>query len=645
MSGPRLYATVLVALITFVPLAGAATSAQPDPPTIDEHPANPTNETSATFKFSHPDSTATFECQLDGSDFSACTSPQTYPGPLAGGEHTFGVKAIAGPASDPALYTWTIDTTPPPPPTITSGPPNLSATPSATFTFTDDDPSASFQCRIDGGSFATCTSPAQYSLPDGSHTFEVKAIDPAGNESAISSPYPWTIDTTSPPVPTITSGPPNPSGTHSARFTFADDDPSASFQCRLDGGSFASCTSPADYSLPDGPHTFEIKAIDPAGNPSPISPPYSWTIDTVNPVVTLSDKPPALTNQTTASFSFTSNKPASTFECKLDAAVFSKCTSPVVYSGLGDGSHTFAVRATAVTTGLPTTYTWRIDTAAPETTITSGPIPVSNSPSATFTFSSSEAGSTFVCSLDAGGISPCASPTSYAGLGSGAHTFRVQAVDAAGNADATPASHSWQVAGAGPTRADRTPPARVTSVKRTVGYGLLKLVWRRPPDADFDHSNVFVSTRRGAPPRTLVYRGKAGKYTNRRFKNGLYYRYAIVSYDHVGNASREVALVVPPSVLLRSPRNGRVVRKPPRFLWAKVASASFYNIQLYYGAQKVLSAWPNSAKLALTRSWSYEGRRFRLKKGKYRWYVWPAFGPRSRSRYGQLLGQATFTAR
>jgi hypothetical protein len=185
----------------------------------------------------------------------------------------------------------------------------------------------------------------------------------------------------------------------------------------------------------------------------------------------------------------------------------------------------------------------------------------------------------------------------------------------------------------------------VSGVKRTVGYGVLKLVWRRPPDADFDHSNVFVSTRPGAPPRKLVYRGKATKYTNRRFQNGQYYRYAIVGYDHAGNASREVVFAVPASALLRSPRDGKIVRKPPRCQWQKVVNASFYNIQIYYGARKVLSAWPISPKLTLTRSWLYAGQTFRLKKGTYRWYVWPAFGPRARSRYGQLLGYASFRVR
>jgi hypothetical protein len=216
-------------------------------------------------------------------------------------------------------------------------------------------------------------------------------------------------------------------------------------------------------------------------------------------------------------------------------------------------------------------------------------------------------------------------------------------VDAAGNADASPAAYSWQIAGVGPATIDRTPPGNVKRLKRIVGYGSLKLSWARPSDSDFDHVEVFVSTSAKSLPRTPVYKGKASRYTNRRFRNGLYYRYAVVSYDRTGNASRGSAAVVSPSILLRSPGDGRRVHAPPLLVWAGVRRATFFNVQLYYRGRKVLSAWPNSARLKLSRSWRYEGRRFRLRKGSYQWYVWPGFGPRSKARYGQLLGQSRFT--
>lgn len=90
---------------------------------------------------------------------------------------------------------------------------------------------------------------------------------------------------------------------------------------------------------------------------------------------------------------------------------------------------------------------------APETTITSGPSGTVNSNSATFQFSSSEAGSTFQCALDdASSYSPCTSPQTYNNLSEGNHTFYVKATGAAGNTtDLTPATRTWTVDTIAPT--------------------------------------------------------------------------------------------------------------------------------------------------------------------------------------------------
>ena len=84
--------------------------------------------------------------------------------------------------------------------------------------------------------------------------------------------------------------------------------------------------------------------------------------------------------------------------------------------------------------------------APPETTISSGPKGVVV-PSVSFTFTSSEAGSTFECSLDGAAFSSCTSPQAYQGLSEGTHTFRVRAKDASGT-DETPAERSFEVVGA-----------------------------------------------------------------------------------------------------------------------------------------------------------------------------------------------------
>ena len=61
----------------------------------------------------------------------------------------------------------------------------------------------------------------------------------------------------------------------------------------------------------------------------------------------------------------------------------------------------------------------------------------------TFTFRSSEAGSTFRCKVDLRAWARCRSPYRPV-VRVGQHVFKVRAVDAAGNVDPTPASYGWR---------------------------------------------------------------------------------------------------------------------------------------------------------------------------------------------------------
>jgi hypothetical protein len=95
---------------------------------------------------------------------------------------------------------------------------------------------------------------------------------------------------------------------------------------------------------------------------------------------------------------------------------------------------------------------------------------------------------------------------------------------------------------------------------------------------------------------------------------------------------------------LFSPLPGGVVTAPPTLTWTPVKRASYYNVLLMRG-RKIFSAWPARTSLRLPRTWTYKGRRYRLRSGTYRWYVWPGFGRVSAARYGKLLGGSTFVYR
>jgi hypothetical protein len=82
------------------------------------------------------------------------------------------------------------------------------------------------------------------------------------------------------------------------------------------------------------------------------------------------------------------------------------------------------------------------DTTAPQTTITKKPAKKVTSKKVTFRFTSDEAGSTFQCQRDAKAWKPCSSAYRFK-VRLGKHVFRVRAVDAAGNVDATPARYRF----------------------------------------------------------------------------------------------------------------------------------------------------------------------------------------------------------
>jgi hypothetical protein len=175
----------------------------------------------------------------------------------------------------------------------------------------------------------------------------------------------------------------------------------------------------------------------------------------------LTGRPLPATQATTAVFTFSGvddvTVPAGlVFQCQLDVAEggpWTSCTSPKSHADLATGSHTFRVRAIDAAGNIdpsPSVFLWTIDQTDPETIITDGPDATTTDTSATFSFMSPETGSTFTCSLDTEPFASCSSPVSYSGLSVGPHTFRVQATDAAGNLDETPASYPWTIQSGAP---------------------------------------------------------------------------------------------------------------------------------------------------------------------------------------------------
>jgi len=418
--------------------------------TIDTGPSGTVGSTSADFTF-HANETSTFACQLDGGGFSPCNSgSKSYVG-LAGTSHTFEVRATDGagnPDATPASRTWSIDTTAPET-TIDARPSDPSSDPTGDFTFSSE-PGATFQCKVDAGSYGACSGSGGHttsSLVDGSHTFYARACDALNNCDATPASYTWTTDTTAPEttIATVLGGTVT---TRDVSISFSSE-AGATFECKLDSGSWGACSSPKGYAgLVDGSHIFYVRATDAVGNTDATPATRTWTIDATAPDTSIDSGPAGTVASSSAAFSF-SSEPGATFFCQLDSSSWGACSSPKSYTSLSDvPTHTFRVRAKDAagnTDATPATRTFTVDTTPPQTTIGSGPSGTVATSGAAFTFASSEAASSFSCMLDSGSWGSCTSPESYSGLPDGSHTFYVVAKDAVDNVDPTPASRTWTI--------------------------------------------------------------------------------------------------------------------------------------------------------------------------------------------------------
>jgi large repetitive protein len=259
------------------------------------------SEGSPSFGFAATDTNLdTVQCKLDGGNFGPCTSASSYaPGSLSDGSHTIVIQATdkaGNQASD--SRTWSVDTTPPvttdnsPLKSQTASPPVASKRNQA-FTLSPDpgagSPIASTSYSVDGhpaqsGTFVSLPTPAD-GANDGWHTITYHSVDsaqPTGNVEATKTTYEY-VDTTAPNTVILTA-----SVGATASFSFgavASSDPDDTtgpytFECLLIGSGatvFTPCPPMPYTGLQAGTYTFEVRALDGAGNADPTPATETWT--------------------------------------------------------------------------------------------------------------------------------------------------------------------------------------------------------------------------------------------------------------------------------------------------------------------------------------------------------------------------------
>ena len=292
--------------------------------------------------------------------------------------------------------------------TLTQGPSNTS-TNTVTFIFAHEMP---VEASLDNGAFVRVESPVVLkNLAAGPHTWTLQYVGcPQTSLTQM-----WKV---APPGATFISKGPNLDTVETtARFEFSG--PGPTFEVSLDNSPFEMKTSPVTYSsLALGPHIFKVRSVGTGSSSEPAV--WEWTIIGPNaPVIRVG--PSGNNTSTQAQFDFVSSG-SGPFECSLDGQAYTPCSSPMVYTNLSYGQHTFSVRDKG--TMQSTQQKWTVISPNQDLpTLKSGPTGMMNESAATFTV----AGEPHVeYSLNSGHWTHGISPLSFMDLPEGEHNLRLR---------------------------------------------------------------------------------------------------------------------------------------------------------------------------------------------------------------------------
>jgi large repetitive protein len=351
---------------------------------VDSAPPPHTQDQFLTFGFSSGTPGVTFECQLAllgsvGAWAPCDPSTGVSYGPLTDGNWLFQVRADDGLGNitqPPAASLIHVDTTGPVM-TFLDSPTRYWPSTDAQFIFRPDEAVlGSVSCKLDSGAWVDCSSGvfSASGLSEIRHTLSVSAKDELGTSHTTK--IRWTVDVT-PPVLTI-DGPGPYTNATDATLTFSANEvllePTPA--CALDGENlvdeervFPACRKKTltVQDLADGTHVLQAAADDAAENLSAVVS-WSWTVDTIAPVTTITSGPANPTFETTATFEFAAvDATPVTFKCKLDQEAAKPCSSGVSYTGLSVGNHHFRIVTTdsAGNVGATAQWAWQITSLRP----------------------------------------------------------------------------------------------------------------------------------------------------------------------------------------------------------------------------------------------------------------------------------------
>lgn len=612
------------------------------PPTVSVSPnltATTTSGTGTAVTYAAPTATDT----VDGSVAASCDRPSGSIFPAGTTTVTCTATDAAGNTGSASFLVTVVvnDTTPP----VLTVPADIAVTTgnpggtSVSYVATATD-------NVDGALVPTCAPASGSTFPVGTTGVTCTATDSRRNSASAGFTVTVTLVDTTPPVLAVPSGisirTADPAGSAVSYTVSATDN--------VDGTITPLCAPASGTRFPVGSTTVTCTASDRSGNRAQ----QSFVV-----TVILDDAPPTLSN-VPADIVVEADGPDGSAVSYTTPTAVDVLDGPIAIVRCSPASGIFPLGRTIVTctasdsrgnVGTASFSVTVIDTTAPHLVLPSD-IAVS-APSDQGVAASDLAIAAFLRAARATDIvdrAPTVGNDAPQLFPIGVTTVTFTARDAAGNIasgqarvivrpQAAPGSPPL----APPTLVDRTPPEDVTSLTAKASDAKVTLKWTNPRTADFDHVLITRSLATSRDPAVQAFSGATSGFVDRGLTNGQQYRYVIVAVDRSGNASAGVvASAVPQRLLLTTPAEGARLTAPPRLAWIPTGGAQYYNVQLFRGTQKILSAWPVSSRFLLRRSWKYGGRTTRLVPGLYRWYVWPGFGPRAAARYGALLGTSSF---
>jgi hypothetical protein len=269
------------------------------------------------------------------------------------------------------------------------------------------------------------------------------------------------------------------------------------------------------------------------------------------------------------------------------------------------------------------TKTLRVDKTAPAASATPSRAPDANG------WYNHPVGVTFSGADATSGLASCSS-AGYGGPDNPAAVVGGTCTDNAGNVATAAVSLKY----------DATAPTLFAVTSKT-GNRSADVSWRMSSDTAL--IEVIRAPGRNGQGETVVYRGTETGLRDTLLVPGRKYEYRVAAVDLASNRA-ETKVEITATGALFSPLPGAAVAAPPTLAWASVKGAAYYNVLLMRG-RKIFAAWPTRTSFRLPKTWRYKGRRYRLRPGVYRWYVFPGFGRISAARYGRLLGGSSFVFR